>query len=375
VNVARARTFTTSGSPHGNWSGLVDGITDSDRAPYCFATDGSREFPKWVVIDLGSVCRISKINVLNSYNGNVRGVEIYCSSDGQKFEMLRKYIFPMGRLQPLEHSFQEREARYIKVAFRDTHGGGYGGDYYMYLREVEVWGRPGSGIAPANISPRPQRDTTPRWLRIFRHYALRGGPNLRIAVIGDSVALPAPSADGVRPFGPLLADLLTEQLSEGANAGAAPDVQLTDLSADRHALAKCLARLQQDVIAREPDIVVVAVGVWATLEGDRDSYRDELNELVMQLLEGTHAAVILVTPPPILADETKAFYQETQGKSCTWAVQTVQAVGELNDLPVLDLVQAFEETELDLAQLYEDNLHLNSVGHTIVAQRIFDLLR
>lgn len=374
-NLARGRSFTTSGTTYGNWTGLVDGVTDSDRAPHCFATDGSDRFPKWVVIDLGFVCRISKVEVFNSYNGNVKTVEIYWSRHGQKFDILREYIFPNGRLEKLSHSFPPREARYVKVAFRDTHGDGYGGDYYMFLREVEVWGEPGSAGTPTSVTPEHRLDAGPRWLKIFRHYALRGDADLKLMLLGDSVGVPPPSADDVRPFGQLLAELLTEQALGGDEAGEGAQVRLTDLCADRHGLATCLARLDQEVITQEPDIVVVAFGQWASLQGDRTGLRDRLNRLVAGLLDGTHAAVILVTPPPMLGDETKPFYEDTRGRSCTWAEQTVKAIGELNDLPVLDTAAALKETELDLAELYEDNLHLNAIGHTVVAQRIFNLLR
>lgn len=374
VNVALHRSFTTNGSPYGNWRGLVDGVMDSDRAPYCFATDGVKRLPKWVVIDLGASCRVSKVKVLNSYNGNVRTVGIYWSMDGQKFEILREYIFPQDRLQTLSHSFPPREVRFVKIAFADTHGGGYGGDYYMFLREVEVWGEPGTMGPPAKVDVRPQPDTAPRWLRIFRHYAVRSGTDLKLVVLGDSVGVPAPSADDVRPFGQLLADLLAEQRSVADETGAA-QLYLTDLSADRQGVQECIARLEEDVLAQEPDIVVVALGLWDLLSTDRKGFRDRLNGLVARLLGRTHAAIILVTPPPILADEGKPFYRETQGRSCTAAAQAVQAIGELNGLPVVNLAEAFKETELDRSQLYDDNLHLSSLGHTTVAQRIFNLLK
>ena len=375
TNLARGRHFTTSGSTYGDWTGLVDGVIDSDRAPYCFATDGSSRFPKWVLIDLGSVCRISKVKVLNSYNGNVKTVEIYLSTDGQKYHSLRTYIFPNGQLQWLSHSFQPREARFVKIAFLDTHRGGYGGDYYMFLREVELFGQQGSARPPPPVTSAPRPDAGPRWLRIFRHYALSGNADLKLAVLGDSVGVPAPSADDVQPFGGQLANLLADELKGPGEAEEEAHVRLLGLCADRHGLGDCLARLDQDVIAQEPDIIVVAFGLWESLPGDRQGFRDRLNELVARLLERTHAAVILVTPPPMLGDATRPFYRETTGRDCTWAAQTVQALGELNDLPVVNLAQAFNETELDLAQLYEDNLHLNNVGHAIVAQRIFNVLK
>ena len=54
-NVARDRPFRCSDEVMDGWTGLVDGVTDSDSAPGCFATGNGNEFPKTVTIDLQRV--------------------------------------------------------------------------------------------------------------------------------------------------------------------------------------------------------------------------------------------------------------------------------------------------------------------------------
>ena len=90
------------------WTGLTDGVIDSDVAPGCFATDNSDHFPKEVTIDLGMLYPINRIAVHNAANGNTRKVSISVSSDGRQYTSVREFIFPAGEYMALVHSWAAR---------------------------------------------------------------------------------------------------------------------------------------------------------------------------------------------------------------------------------------------------------------------------
>src|ERR1035437_9747647 len=98
-NLALNRPYVCSDEILAGWAGLTDGVTDSDAAPGCFATGPSSHFPKQVIIDLGALCTINKINVLNSANGNTRQVKIFVSADASTYEQRREYFFPADSVQ------------------------------------------------------------------------------------------------------------------------------------------------------------------------------------------------------------------------------------------------------------------------------------
>ena len=141
INLAQGAHYAANCRTLPGWDGLVDGIKDSDDPPGCWASDNSANFPKQVVIDLGGLCEVSRVVIHNSTNGNTKQIQVAVSEDGSKYDLLREYVFPPNKYQPLVHTFTPRKARFVRITFLNTWGGGIGGDNIIYLREVEVFGR------------------------------------------------------------------------------------------------------------------------------------------------------------------------------------------------------------------------------------------
>ncbi|MFQ6132593.1 MAG: GDSL-type esterase/lipase family protein [Armatimonadota bacterium] len=369
-NLALNRSYQCNAPNQGGWTGLVDGIKDSDQPPGCFATDGGPQSPKWVVVDLGGVCDISRIEVLNSLNGNTRTVEIYVGVDGEKFVLLRRYIFPDRQLQTLKHVFPPQKARYVKVAFRDTYGGGLAGDNYMFLRELEVWGTGAGGAVAPPVSP---TTATPRWLRLFRHYVLESDAEVTVAVLGDCSALPPPLASGPSAFPDILLSLLREQYQSGAGM-ANKTFRLENLATERSTASSAL-RSVDGVAALDPQIVIVSLGLVDSLRWQEEAFQRDLGELARRLNAETHAAIILVAPPPIVPQEDKGRFLDVRGKSSEEAAAAVRTVAALTGALLADVPAAFRQSATSSKHLYGDNLHLNRIGHTVVARAILQLLQ
>jgi lysophospholipase L1-like esterase len=372
-NLALNRPFTCTSPNQGGWDGLVDGARDSDRNPGCFATGGDTRFPKSVTIDIGSLCMVSRVDVLNSLNGNTKTVEISASTDGRQFASLRVYVFPNARLQTLTHKFPPRPVRFVRITFRDTYGGGYGGDDYMFLREVEVWGEPGAEEGGAANAGAPLEAVgTARWLRVFRRYAVQSRRPLTMIALGDSTVLPPRARPDIRAFSVLLARKLEEHNPGEANAAR---FTVQNIAAANQTASLALDRLDRDVIGRRPDVVLVCLGLADALNWNGGRFRFSLNEIIQRLVERTEAAVILIVPPPISHDPNVAQDRDATGCSSEEAADIVRAVGLLNNVPVVDTPAVFAASGRPASDLYMDSLHLSQEGQEAIAQAVLSVLQ
>lgn len=284
-NVALHRPYVCSVDVMDGWTGLVDGVTDSDSGPGCFATSNDVQFPKTVTIDLERPCTINRIAVHNSTNGNTRGIAIFCSEDGQHFEKLREFIFPQAQALTLNHRFQDRPAQFVRIEFANTWGGGLGGDGVIFVREVEVFGEPtGEGLAlPPMLQPTGDPLVPTRELRLFRRWALPSTAPLTIVTFGDSLMLCDEGS-----WTQALAERLRSARPEGAqvsvvpvaHAGMTPDAGSGDVA---------------QAIDAAPDLVLVSFGTDLA-HWEPDAFRGGLAAAVGRLLAETDALVVLVGP-------------------------------------------------------------------------------
>lgn len=369
VNLALNKPFTCSAPSQAGWNGLVDGVKSSDQKPGCFATDGSDKMPKTVTIDLGAMCKIEQLNVLNSLNGNTRAISLACSTDGRKWTQLREYVFPDRQLQQLSHKFPPTDARYVRITFLDTYGGGFGGDYFMFLREVEVYGvRKQGGATPATTSaassPAPPL-TSSRELKIFARYAFRPGTRLKLAVVGDRTALPPD--EGEQGMGETLAKLITE---------AHKDVKVDVLQFWKETLtAEDALKLVPDIVKADPDLCLIALGATDSLNWHAAAFQNAVNELLTQLRRDTQAVLIIVTPPPFAANPEGGLAAETAGKDTAGAASALRGAAALLDIPTVDSETSLHNSGIDEALLYADNMQLSELGQTVIARMIMELLK
>ena len=361
-NVALGKSSSCS-SPGGiAWQGLLDGERESDEPPGCFATGNDADYPKRVVIDLAAVYRIEQIVVYSSANGNTRKVEVWASRDGVTYDRMRlPYSFPDKTAQSMSARFPAREARYVKIALLDTYGGGLGGDNVLFLREVEVLGRPAPITAETRTRPKIDEEP-PRSARVFAHYALKPGADLRVLVIGDDAA-----------FGPDggLVKALVEALRRRFSLG---DVDVTDRSEPGYT-AERAAIYPVSLADDSPDLVVVSLGTADSLSFDPAGFRAEMQELFTKLLERTTAMVVVVAPPPIPHEADVPAAEGSAGADTAEAAWQLASLVQGTDVAIVDAAAALSKSGLDVEAAYVDNLKLSPTGHRAIADAIAELFR
>lgn len=361
-NVALGKSFKCSSEPGIAWLGLLDGDKTSDEPPGCFATGPDAEYPKKIVIDLGAVYEIEQIAVYSSTNGNTRQAELWASRDGVTYDRMREpYTFPDKTAQRMSAKFPPREARYVKIALLDTYGGGLGGDHVLFLREVEVFGRPVAATAATRTRPTISGEP-PRLARLFRRYVLKPEAQLRLLVIGDD------SARG--PEGGL-AEALAAKLRERFSLG---DVQVTARCEPGYT-AQSASSYPVSLADEPPDLVVVALGTADALAFDAAAFRAAMEQLLRKLLDRTDGMIVVVAPPPIPNSPDLPRAQESASADTAEAAWQLASLVQGTEMAIVDAADALRKSGLDVPAAYEDNLSLSHAGHEAVAAAIVDLFR
>jgi len=144
-------------------------------------------------------------------------------------------------------------------------------------------------------------------------------------------------------------------------------------------------RIDDDVLAKNPDIVVIYIGVndvWhKTSFGtgtDPDKFEKFYNAIIKKLKE-THISVILCTPAVI--GEKTDFSNQQDGDMNKYA-GIVRNIARENNLPLVDLRQKFldynrqyntENKEQGI--LTRDRVHLNDKGNELVAEELWKVIK
>jgi hypothetical protein len=284
INLALNRPYTLNSDALPGWDGLVDGVKDSDDPPGCFATDNSGKFPKHVVIDLGCLCDISKIVVHNSANGNTREVIVSVSKDAKAYDVLRDYVFPKSKYQPLIHSFTARKARFVKLDFKDSWHKGIGGDNIIYLREVEVFGKrtekPDTGTVWSFLATAPTVRRSPAW-PVLRRFLKDLSRAVRVAVLTDAKPEALLGPDG----------WLSAAVAEGGRSWSEHGVRVVAYSTAADG-PTALTALESTIDHESPDLLLVVYSV--TSDAPLGANADHAINAVAKA--GT--SVIMVVPPP-----------------------------------------------------------------------------
>ena len=363
-NLALNQPFTCSSNILSGWTGLVDGVKDSDSGPGCFATSNDPGFPKYTIIDLQIPCMISRIAVYSSANGNTREVTIAVSADGENYEVLRDYIFPGGKAMTLNHNFaaRPRRAQFVRIGLLNSWGGGLGGDNCIFLREVEVYGAPTGGrpvVTPPTV-PMGVSLITSRSLRMFRKYCLEAERDCRIIVIGDSFAGRGEELWPRR----LLSKLEAER-------PAAAQTELIVYCAEGLGPGDASTILLDDAVRESPDAVLFSFGMDLT-DWDQQQFRSDLAKLTREMLEQTSGLVVLVAPPP--AKENAPGPENDLLSVRRRAAWEFEQIARFHGLPMLRTEAALRAAEAPMEELIGEDGNLLARGHQVVADRLFELL-
>ncbi|MFP3902655.1 MAG: discoidin domain-containing protein [Armatimonadota bacterium] len=370
TNIALHRPFHCSVGILEGWTGLVDGETQSDSAPTCFATANAEDFPKKVTIDLGAVCRIKQVVVHNSSNGNTRKISIEYSSDGSKFETLRDtYIFPDKTATKLSHEFSPRKARYVRLVFHDTWGSGPGGKNCIFLREVEVFGWHPDGARQQPADPLAQFSGQKMFhggqsVKIFRRYCLQNRDiPLRAAAFGDSFARPRAGSD----------DHWTTVVGHEIQRTTGKPMTLQRAASMGFTATDCEIAL--DEADDEFDLILLTVGFDAAIsQEDLATFESNVEAIVDMLHERTDALVLAVTPPPIAHEKTLANYEIAADADTRTYAWKLREIATEKMMPVVMTGPLLAGSAQGFMELYSDNMGLSEQGHETLAARIARIL-
>jgi lysophospholipase L1-like esterase len=144
-------------------------------------------------------------------------------------------------------------------------------------------------------------------------------------------------------------------------------------------------RMDDDVLAKNPDIVVIYIGVndvWhKTSYGtgtDPDKFEKFYNAIIKKLKE-KNIAVVLCTPDVI--GEKTDFTNQQDGDMNRYAA-IIRNIAKQNNLPLIDLRQKFldynrqynpENKEQGI--LTKDRVHLNAKGNQLVADEMWKAIK
>jgi lysophospholipase L1-like esterase len=196
----------------------------------------------------------------------------------------------------------------------------------------------------------------------------------RIIFFGDSITL-----GGVQPNGFItkLSELLTEK-----KIGSNYELVGAGISGDK--VYDLYLRMEQDVLAKKPDAVVIWVGVndvWHKRTSgtgtDADKFEKFYNAIIKRLKDN-NIAVFICTPAAI--GEKTDFTNELDGDLNKYA-QIIRNIAKNNNCALIDLRKAFLNYNLannkenkESGVLTRDKVHLNEKGNQFVAEEMYAVL-
>lgn len=144
-------------------------------------------------------------------------------------------------------------------------------------------------------------------------------------------------------------------------------------------------RLEEDVLTKNPDIVLIYVGVndvWhksgAGTGTDQDKF-EKFYQAIINKLKEKNSKVILCTAAAI--GEKTDFSNQQDGDMNHYS-NIIRGLASKNNLPLVDLRKAFLEYNLknnpenkDRGILTTDRVHLNAKGNQLVADEMWKILK
>ena len=196
----------------------------------------------------------------------------------------------------------------------------------------------------------------------------------KIVFFGDSI-----TQAGVQPNGYIkkIDSILNQK-------GLAPNYETLGAGISGHKVYDLYLRMDDDVLAKNPDAVVIFIGVndvWHKRTSgtgtDPDRFERFYNAIIKKL-KAKNIAVFLCTPAAI--GEKNDVTNPLDGDLNNYAA-IVRKLAQDNNCPLIDLRQAFTEylktnnpQNRDRGILTTDGVHLNTAGNIFVAQKMFDVL-
>lgn len=196
----------------------------------------------------------------------------------------------------------------------------------------------------------------------------------RVIFFGDSI-----TQAGARPGGYItrINDLLTKQ-------GKAADYELVGAGVSGNKVYDLYLRLDDDVLAKQPDLVFIYIGVndvWHKRTSGTGTDPDKFMkfyEALIRKLQAANAKVVLCTPA-VIGEKTD--HSNEQDGDLNQYSNMIRELAKKQNIPLCDLRKAFLDYNLknnpdNKAQgiLTSDRVHLNDTGNQFVAEQMLGFL-
>jgi lysophospholipase L1-like esterase len=188
-----------------------------------------------------------------------------------------------------------------------------------------------------------------------------GNKAVRLVGFGDSITGVYYHTGGRRAW-PEMLGLALQRLCPQAK------IEVTNAGLSGGNTASGLARMDKDVLAHQPDLVVVMFGMNDVVANAPEAYEANLRTIV-ERSRGVGAEVVLCTP--------NAIYDLDPGRPMSRLREyagIVRKVGEELVVPVCDCFAAYEAVQTrsprDFATIMSDAIHPNMRGHKLFAEEI-----
>jgi lysophospholipase L1-like esterase len=205
--------------------------------------------------------------------------------------------------------------------------------------------------------------------------SFRGDKKKKIVFFGDSI-----TEAGVNPGGYI--DLMKQDLSK---KGLADKYELVGAGVSGNKIYDLYLRMEKDVLAQHPDVVVIWVGVndvWHKADfgtgTDYDKY-GKFYDAVVKKIQATGAKVVVVTPAAI---GERTDYSNSQDGDLNMYSNWIRKYAADNNLGLVDLRKTFHEYSVannpkneDRGILTTDRVHLNEKGNAFVASQMWEALK
>ena len=200
---------------------------------------------------------------------------------------------------------------------------------------------------------------------------------LRIVTLGDSIT------KGVRP-GVTAEETFAAELQRQLRAGGHPDAEVINVGVGGETAGQGLRRLEQDVIAKNPQIVTIMYGHndSSVDTGKTESrvsiprFRADLSQLVQRLRE-SGITPILMTPPAYAEKSAPNGIGEHCNVRLALYAEVARQVAETLQVPLVDHYAAWAEVSkagTDLNEWTTDGYHPNPKGHADLATRMLPVV-
>ncbi len=187
-----------------------------------------------------------------------------------------------------------------------------------------------------------------------------GRETVRVVCFGDSITGVYYHTGSQRAWTDLLGLALKKNWTEAR-------LEMINAGISGHTTAQGLARIDRDVLAKRPDLVVVMFGMNDVAKSSLPDYRDNLAEIVDRC-RAAGAAVILCTPNSVTENPDRPNARLAEFS------EAVRALARARNLPLADTFAEWERQRLDdpagWSLWMSETIHPNLNGHRRFAELV-----